>query len=167
MVSIEWFQRQAYVLHSSGCSGTGLGTLLHPHGVCHKCGCPQGAMEGTSKNEVLNLGNTVATNRQSRAVISSVHKQCILLFILVHASVRARSLQLCLTLCDPMDCSPLGFSVHEILQARVLEWVAMPSSKGFSPTKGSNMYLLCLLHWQAGSLPLAPPGKPLLPQTLG
>ena len=36
----------------------------------------------------------------------------------------AKSLQLC----DPMDCSPLGSSVHGILQARILEWVAMPSS---------------------------------------
>ena len=33
-------------------------------------------------------------------------------------------------LCDPMDCSPPGFSVHGILQARILEWVAMSSSKG-------------------------------------
>ena len=46
--------------------------------------------------------------------------------------------QSCLTLCDPMDCSPPGSSVHKILQARVLEWVAMPSSKGIFPTKGSN-----------------------------
>ena len=35
--------------------------------------------------------------------------------------------QSCLTLCDPMDCSPPGSSVHGILQARMLEWVAMPS----------------------------------------
>ena len=41
-------------------------------------------------------------------------------------------LQLCLTLCDPMDCSPPGSSVHGILQARILEWVAMPSSRGSS-----------------------------------
>ena len=33
--------------------------------------------------------------------------------------------QSCLTLCDPMDSSPLGSSVHGVLQARVLEWVAM------------------------------------------
>ena len=37
----------------------------------------------------------------------------------------AQSLQSCLTLCDPMDCSPPGSSVHEILQARTLEWIAM------------------------------------------
>ena len=42
------------------------------------------------------------------------------------------SLQSCLTLCDPMDCSPPGSSVHGILQARILEWVAMPSSRGKS-----------------------------------
>ena len=35
-----------------------------------------------------------------------------------------KSLHLCLTLCDPMDCSLPGFSVHGILQARILEWVA-------------------------------------------
>ena len=37
--------------------------------------------------------------------------------------------QLCLTLCDSMNCSPPGSSVHGILQARILEWVAMPSSR--------------------------------------
>ena len=37
-----------------------------------------------------------------------------------------------LTLCNPMDCSPPGSSVHGILQARMLEWVVMPSSRGSS-----------------------------------
>ena len=46
-----------------------------------------------------------------------------------YVCVRANSLQLCLTLCDPVDCSPPGSSVHGILQARILEWVAMPSSR--------------------------------------
>ena len=45
------------------------------------------------------------------------------------ACIHAKSLQLCLTLYDPMDCSPPGSSVHGILQARILEWVAMPFSK--------------------------------------
>ena len=53
----------------------------------------------------------------------------------------AQALQLCLTLCDPMDYSPPGSSVHGILQARILEWIAMPSS-----TQGSNRHLLSLLH---------------------
>ena len=38
--------------------------------------------------------------------------------------------QLCPTLCEPVDCSPLDSSVHGILQARILEWVAIPFSRG-------------------------------------
>ena len=45
--------------------------------------------------------------------------------------VHAKLLRLCLTLCNPMDYSPPGSSVHGILQARILEWVAMPSSRDF------------------------------------
>ena len=40
--------------------------------------------------------------------------------------------RLCLTFFDPMDCNPLGFSVHGIFQARILEWVAISFSRGFS-----------------------------------
>ena len=40
--------------------------------------------------------------------------------------MHAKSLQSCLTLCDFMDCSLSGFSVHGILQARILEWVTIP-----------------------------------------
>ena len=70
-------------------------------------------------------------------------------------------LQLPPTLCDSIDCSLLSSSVHGILQARILEWVAIPPSRvSSSHTQGPNPGLLCLLHWQASSLPLAPPGKP-------
>ena len=51
-------------------------------------------------------------------------------------------------LCGPMDCSLLGSSVHGILQAGILEWVAI-SSPGDLPNTGMNTHLLCLLHWQA------------------
>ena len=58
-------------------------------------------------------------------------------------------LQLWLTLCDPMDCSPPDSSVHGILQARNLEWVAMPSSRKSSrprdPTCAS--YVFCIGRW--------------------
>ena len=73
--------------------------------------------------------------------------------------MHAKSLQLCPTLCDSMDCSQPGSSVPGILQARILEWVATPSSRGFSPTQGLNSRLLSLLHWQWCSSLLAPPGK--------
>ena len=59
----------------------------------------------------------------------------------------------CPTLCDPMDSSPAGSSVLELFQARMLEWVAIPFSRGSSPTQGLNPGLLhcrqilyCLSH---------------------
>ena len=74
--------------------------------------------------------------------------------------MRAKSHQSCPTLCNPMDCSPPGSSVHGILQQRILEWVATPFSRGsFWPTDRTH-HLSHLLHWQASSLPLAPSGKP-------
>ena len=54
--------------------------------------------------------------------------------------VRVKSLQLCPNLCDPMDCSPLGFSALGILQARTLPWVAMPCpSPGGLPSPGIEL----------------------------
>ena len=48
---------------------------------------------------------------------------------LTAAAAAAKSLQSCLTLCDPIDCSLPGSSVHGIFQARVLEWGAIAFSK--------------------------------------
>ena len=47
--------------------------------------------------------------------------------------MHAKSLQSCMTLCDCSDCSPPSSSVHGILQAGILEWLTMPSSRGSSP----------------------------------
>ena len=58
--------------------------------------------------------------------------------------------QLCPTLCDPMDCSLPGFSVHGIFQARILKWVAISFSRGSSRPRGQ----LVSSAWQADSLPL-------------
>ena len=58
-----------------------------------------------------------------------------LVHIMIHCShgpalaMRGLVAKLCLALCDPMDCSPPGYSVHEISQARILEWVAISSSE--------------------------------------
>ena len=54
--------------------------------------------------------------------------------------------QSCLTLCDPMDCSPSSSSVHGILQARILEWVAICFSRGSSwPRDGTRVfYISCI-----------------------
>ena len=72
-----------------------------------------------------------------------------------------RLLLSCPILCDPMNGSLPGSSIHGILPATLLELVAIFSSKGIFQTQGSNPSLLCLLYWQEGSLPLEPPGKPL------
>ena len=64
--------------------------------------------------------------------------------------------QLCLTLCNPMDCSLPGSSVHGILQARILEWVTIPFSRDL-PDPGIKPWSPAL---QADSLPSKPLGKP-------
>ena len=58
-----------------------------------------------------------------------------------------------------MDCSPSGSSVHGILQVRILQWVAMPSSRGSSPPRDQT-WISSVLRWQVGSLPLVPSGMP-------
>ena len=68
----------------------------------------------------------------------------------------SKSLQSSPTLCNPMDCSSPGPSVNGILQARALKWVAIFSSRGSSSPRD---WPGCLLYWQAGTLPLVPPGK--------
>ena len=66
-------------------------------------------------------------------------------------SKRLCCVQSCPSLFNTMDCSLSGSSVHGILQARILEWVAISSSRGIFSTQGSN---LRLMHRQAGSLAL-------------
>ena len=74
--------------------------------------------------------------------------------------VHANLLRLCPTLCEPMDCNYQGSSVLEILQAGILEWVAMPLSRWSSWLRDWTCipYISCIT--QAGSLPLVPPGQP-------
>ena len=72
---------------------------------------------------------------------------------LPHALCCAKSLQSCPALCDTLDFSLSGYSVHGISQARILKWVAISSSRGSS----QNLHLL---HWQVDSLPLSHLGIP-------
>ena len=63
--------------------------------------------------------------------------------------VCAESLQACPTLCDPVDCSPPGSSVHGMLQARILDWVAISSSRGSSEPKNRTCIscVSCISRW--------------------
>ena len=60
----------------------------------------------------------------------------------------------CVQLCDPMDSSLPGSSVHGILQAKILDWVASFLFQEILLTQGSTPHL-CLLHWQGDSSPLS------------
>ena len=80
----------------------------------------------TCRPRMLMPLSTIATNGSGKAFLLFVS------LILVYGCVHAKSLQSCLTLCNTLDSSPPGSSVHGILQARILEWVAMPSSRGSS-----------------------------------
>ena len=57
--------------------------------------------------------------------------------------------QTCTTLCDPIDCSPPGSSIHGILQARILEWIAIPSSRLF---RYIQPQIRCNSHFSLGHM---------------
>ena len=67
--------------------------------------------------------------------------------------------QLCLTLWDPNGLQPITLLCPWDFQGRTLEWVAISSSRGSSWPRDLNPCLLCLLHWQADSLPLSHLGR--------
>ena len=85
-----------------------------------------------------------------------LHSKVSLCWFYFAACVLAKSFQSCLTLCRPVDWSPPGSSVHGSLQARMLEWVAMPSSRR-SSLSSDRTCVSHFLHWQASSLALSPP----------
>ena len=99
------------------------------------------------------IGNTVRASiwewliesRQRRPVFTYSAATCLCAFLC------AQSFQLSLTLSDLVDCSPPDFSVHGIVQARILEWIAMPSSRGSSWHR-TQTRISCLVgefftHW--------------------
>ena len=69
-----------------------------------------------------------------------------------------KAAQLCLILCDPMDCSLPGSSIHGILQARILEWVAISFSRGSSqPRNGTQVFRIAgrlFMIWATREAPL-------------
>ena len=75
----------------------------------------------------------------------------------------AKSLQSRLTLCNPVNCSPPGSSVHGIFSARILEWVAMPSMGGFFPLRGWTQ-VSCSSCIASRFFPTEPPGKAMQSQ---
>ena len=82
---------------------------------------------------LLQVGPAVATKQQH---VLHQNRYCMC----------AKSLQSCPTLCDPVDCSPPGSCFHGILQARTLEWIAIPSSRGSSQPRDQTLvsYVSCI-----------------------
>ena len=118
-------------------------------------GGPQLCFRGFFPQETVPYvaGNSVSlwkevNSASSQAVI--LHRNCNK--ILQAESESEVAAQSCLTLCNPMDCSLPGFSVHGILQARILEWVTISFSRGSSQHRGSNPGLL---HWRQTLSPLS------------
>ena len=83
----------------------------------------------------------------------------LLLSLLWLLMVHAQSLQLCPTLRDPMDCSLPGSSVHGILQATILQWVAMLSSRGCSRPRDQT-HISCVSCIAGGFFITESLGKP-------
>ena len=81
---------------------------------------------------------------------------------LAHVCKHAQSLQLGPTLCDLCDPGTVAHQAPLFMGfSRPTYWSGFPCPPpGDLPTQGLNSYILCLLHWQAGSLPLVPPEKP-------
>ena len=100
---------------------------------------------------------SLLTNELS-VLIQCLDHRCVCVCVCV--CVCAKSLQSCSTLCSRMDCSPPGSSVHGDSPGKNPGVGCHALLQGILWTQGSNLSLLCLLHWQAGSLPLVPPGKP-------
>ena len=104
-------------------------TLLPaPHAPTHPSFFPASNSPGATLPPALLTGLNVSEESLCRTLQThrDSYKWPSLMFVLSHFSP---------TLCDPTGCSPPGSSVHEILQARILEWVAMPSSRGSSPPR--------------------------------
>ena len=73
-----------------------------------------------------------------------------------HRDWMVKVTQSCSTLRDPTDCSPPGSSIHGILQARILEWVALPYSRGSSPPRDRTLVSCigkCILYHRSSILP--------------
>ena len=85
---------------------------------------------------------------------------CIQFLLCCFSSLHACVSATCLTLCNPADCSPPGCSVHGDFPGKNTGVGYYAHLQRIFLTQGSNPCVLCLLHWQAGSLPPVPPGNP-------
>ena len=115
-----------------------------------------------SAGEALEHPDTWVKHLKSRKSIKSfIYLVSIIYFCIpINFACMYVCVQSCPTLCDPMDCSPPGPSVHGILQARILEWIAISYSRGSSRPR--NQTWISCISCNAGGLF---PTEPSLPNT--
>ena len=97
----------------------------------------QAAAHGVTKTEWVITKQMANPQLTSSVIIISVQLGC------WHHAAAAKSLQSCPTLSDPMDCSPPGYSIYGIFQARVLEWgaIAFSALTSYSIVKSWKLFL--------------------------
>ena len=105
---------------------------------------------------VLNWGLRTVWKEQDHSLIQCM-EQIIKIFVSGCGQRMCIHAQSCPVLCDPMDCSPPGSSVHGLLQARIPEWAAMPSSRGSSQPRDQTQ-VSCTGKW---IFTTEPPGSPV------
>ena len=117
---LGWFYHKPFVIFKE--VGAGVCDFLKPIYGLNKCGC---------------------IDYINKIFLKCVWKRSYFLIVLFNCVVLCLDAQLCPTLCDPMECSLPGSSVHGILQARTLEWVALPSSRWSSqPRDGTQVFYI-------------------------
>ena len=126
-------QTYQYPFLSSGV----LGLLTQPHTSAF----PQFVVPGRKPSFLVGSIPAIPANPPT-PTHDPTHAGILPSFLCVHA-------QSCPTLCDPMDSSLPGSSVHGILQAKNTGVSSHFLLRGIFPTQGSNPHLLCLLRWQA------------------
>ena len=120
------------------------------HSVCRQSGRPNSGQRTGKGQSSSQFPKTVLL--KTVLAMGQLHSSLVLVSEVKWSDVA----QLCSTLCDPMDCSPPGSSVHGILQARILEWVTISFSRDL-PSPGIEPRSPTL---QADALASEPPGKP-------
>ena len=126
-----------------------------------------GEEERSNRNGLIYFGTFSCGVRRAQKILSLSLWDCVITYSAINlvntswtqgllpSELESEVSQSCPTLCNPMDCSLPGSSIHGIFQARILEWVAVSFSRGIFSTQGLN---LGLIHCRQ-TLPSEPPGK--------
>ena len=131
-----------------------LTVLFYVHCSSSFPSAPESTLASVVSNEnALSLNSNIFCHTECHFSVLYICVYVLYIYIYIYTSVLCLVAQPCPTLCHPLDCSLPGSSVHGILQARILEWVAMPSSGGSSQRRDQTQafctagrFFYCLKH---------------------